>query len=211
MDEATAGALRARAAAYYESKLLAHGPTAQGVDWNSEASQRLRFEQLLRIMTPDVATGTLIDYGCGYGALADYVAERHPGWAYCGFDVSEKMIAAARSLHPAPRRMRFTSDPNELERATYAVASGVFNVKGDADDQTWTAYLLDALGTLARLSEGGFAFNVLTTNSDPDRRRSNLYYADPLRLFDECRRRFSPRVAILHDYPLFEFTIIVRS
>jgi hypothetical protein len=30
-------------------------------------------------------------------------------------------------------------------------------------------------------------------------------------VFDTCRQRFSPRVALLHDYPLYEFTIIVRA
>jgi hypothetical protein len=33
---------------------------------------------------------------------------------------------------------------------------------------------------------------------------------DPLRLFDHCKRTFSPDVALLHDYPLWEFTILVR-
>ena len=35
--------------AYYTAKVLAHGPTAHGADWNSEASQHLRFQQLLRV------------------------------------------------------------------------------------------------------------------------------------------------------------------
>ena len=30
-------------------------------------------------------------------------------------------------------------------------------------------------------------------------------------MFDLCKRRFSTRVALLHDYPLFEFTVIVRK
>ena len=30
-------------------------------------------------------------------------------------------------------------------------------------------------------------------------------------MFDVCKQPFSPRVALLHDYPLYEFTIIVRK
>ena len=52
---------------------------------------------------------------------------------------------------------------------------------------------------------------MLSTYSDPDRRRDDLYYADPREMFDICSRRFSPRVSLLHDYPLYEFTIIVRK
>ena len=43
------------------------------------------------------------------------------------------------------------------------------------------------------------------------RRRDDLFYADPREVFDLCVRQFSPRVALLHDYPLFEFTVIVRK
>jgi hypothetical protein len=41
--------------------------------------------------------------------------------------------------------------------------------------------------------------------------RADLYYADPAQVFDYCKRRFSPNVALLHDYGLYEFTILVRK
>ena len=44
----------------------------------------------------------------------------------------------------------------------------------------------------------------------PERMRPDLYYADPCRLFDHCKRRYSRHVALLHDYGLYEFTILVR-
>ena len=43
--------------------------------------------------------------------------------------------------------------------------------------------MLDTLDEFARLSRLGFAFNVLTRYSDADRRRPDLYYANPLALF----------------------------
>ena len=52
---------------------------------------------------------------------------------------------------------------------------------------------------------------MLSTYSDPDKRRDDLFYADPGSFFDLCKQRFSPRVALLHDYPLYEFTVIVRK
>ena len=36
-------------AAYYAGRLLEHGETARGVDWNSESSQALRFDTLLEL------------------------------------------------------------------------------------------------------------------------------------------------------------------
>ena len=95
--------------------------------------------------------------------------------------------------------------------ADYSVASGIFNVKLDATDEDWLAYILDAIQALDRASRKGFAFNCLTRYSDPERMRANLFYADPCFLFDHCKRRLSRHVAILHDYGLYEFTMLVRK
>ncbi|HWV86414.1 MAG TPA: methyltransferase domain-containing protein [Capillimicrobium sp.] len=199
------GDLRRVVASYYADKLAAHGPTPAGVDWNGEASQHLRFEQLLRIVDRD--TGTLLDYGCGYGALADVAARRHPGLRYQGFDIAPEMVEAARRLHPD---LELTSDPDRLEPADFTVASGIFNVRLDHDPDVWQAYVEETLDTLAGLTRRGLAFNMLTSYSDPERMRDDLHYADPRAVFDHCKRRLSPHVAILHDYGLYEFTVLVR-
>ena len=34
---------------YYSQKVLSHGATPEGVDWNGEESQNVRFSQLLKI------------------------------------------------------------------------------------------------------------------------------------------------------------------
>jgi hypothetical protein len=60
-------------------------------------------------------------------------------------------------------------------------------------------------------SGAGFSFNCLTSYSDADRMRGDLFYANPLDLFDLCKRRYSRQVALLHDYELYEFTMIVRK
>lgn len=60
---------------YYSEKIVEHGPTAKGVDWNDEASQELRFDQLLKLCET-ARPFSLNDYGCGYGALARYLEQR---------------------------------------------------------------------------------------------------------------------------------------
>ena len=41
--------------------------------------------------------------------------------------------------------------------------------------------------------------------------RPHLHYGDPLWFFDWCKRKYSRNVALLHDYDLYDFTIIVRK
>ncbi len=95
--------------------------------------------------------------------------------------------------------------------ADYTVASGTFNVKGEAEDQEWLKHILSSIGVMHDKSKLGFAFNLLTQYSDKEFMQKYLYYADPLFLFDYCKRNFSKNVALLHDYFLYDFTIIVRK
>jgi|SRR5437762_13102630 len=195
---------------YYTEKLKTHGPTARGVDWNSPESQALRFEQVLKVCDADSAF-SINDYGCGYGALSDFLVQRGYSVQYRGFDVSDQMIAEAKKLHRRLSNCDFFREESNLTVADYTVASGVFNVKLRATDDEWERYFLRTLERIAELSSRGFAFNALTKYSDRDRMRPDLYYADPLFLFDYCKRKFTRFVSLLHDYPLYEFTIIVRK
>jgi SAM-dependent methyltransferase len=197
--------------AYYTAKVVEYGPTARGADWNSEASQHLRFQQLLRVLENEQGPFSVNDMGCGYGALAAYLHSRGATFHYHGFDLSSEMVRFARTHYGHLANCRFSHPPESLIPAHYTVASGIFNVKLTTDTEQWHAYMLDTIDHLAALSTRGFAFNVLTSYADPDRMRPDLYYADPCFLFDYCQRRYSRWVAVLHDYGLYEFTITVRK
>lgn len=196
---------------YYAERLQEFGATPRGVDWNSADGQALRFERLLQLVDDAPAEASLLDVGCGYGALLDTMRTRGLPLDYRGFDISAEMVAAATARHAADPHCAFTTDPLALRPATYAVASGIFNVKLHHAASDWHDYVLATVASLDAASERGFAFNMLSTYSDPERRRDTLYYADPLEMFDLCKRRYSPRVALLHDYPLYEFTVLVRK
>jgi SAM-dependent methyltransferase len=195
---------------YYDGKIRTHGPTARGVDWNSQESQQLRFAQLLTLIDRS-RPFTLNDFGCGYGALIDYLQRGNYRFHYVGFDISSEMIAKAQELHPPSSQVEFIEDKAQLREADYTVASGVFNVKLNTTCEEWKQYMLGALDTMNSRSRAGFAFNALTKYSDREFMRADLYYADPLFLFDHCKSKYSKFVALLHDYPLYEFTILVRK
>lgn len=195
---------------YYSGKHKVHGATARGVDWNSTESQRLRFVQLLKICDSS-GPFSINDYGCGYGALADHLRENGYSFDYCGFDISAPMIAKARELHSALSHVAFVNEDAGLSQADYTVASGVFNVKLQTPEAEWERYILQTLETINGLSGKGFAFNILTKYSDLQSMRPDLYYADPLFFFDHCKVNFSRFVSLIHDYPLYEFTILVRK
>ena len=57
---------------YFSRKLEEFAPTPRGVDYNGPEAQQRRFEQLIKVIQP-ARPFTLIDYGCGYGAMFDFL------------------------------------------------------------------------------------------------------------------------------------------
>lgn len=200
----------AEIAQYYSDKLSEFGETPRGVDWNGEAGQTLRFAQLSKVI--DLGTTFSInDLGCGYGALYDYFSQSDLSFGYTGIDVSEKMIVAAQRRAKGKPNCRFVCAAQPDQVSDYGIASGIFNVRLGKADAEWKTYLLDYLDVLYQTSNKGFAFNCLTSYSDAEKMRDSLYYADPCEIFDICKRRYSRNVALLHDYDLYEFTILVTK
>lgn len=203
-------ALRDGVARYYTDKIRRHGVSAQGVDWRDDESQRTRFAQLLRV-ADGVERVEVLDYGCGYGALVDELDRDGRPFRWVGFDISDAMLDEARARYAGREECAVVPDEAALEQLDFVVASGIFNVRLETDEGVWRRYVERIVDRLDELSRRGFAFNMLTSYSEPEKMRSDLYYADPLAWFDRCKRRHSRNVALLHDYGLWEFTIVVRK
>lgn len=194
---------------YFDKRIRQHGASPRGSDWNSETSQNIRFDQLLKVV--ESRTVSLLDYGCGYGALADYLVTQGFDADYYGYDILESAIQTARQAHQGKPRRTFFTDKSKLPVCDYTVASGIFNFRGGQSFEEWTEYVLGVLHEFDQLSRRGFSSNFLTKYSDADKMRADLYYADPLFLFDYCKQTFSRNVALLHDYRLYDFTLLIRK
>lgn len=199
----------AEVADYYSDKLAEYGTTPQGVDWNGMEGQLLRFQQLCSVVEFG-SVFSINDIGCGYGALIDYLRQSSAEFRYCGIDISRNMIEVASKKYDGDD-IRFVAASQPDTIADYSVASGIFNVCQNRSVEEWKAYILSTLEILDRFSKRGFAFNCLTSYSDKDKMHDYLYYADPCELFDYCKNKYSRDVALLHDYGLYEFTILVRK
>jgi len=196
---------------YFQDKLDRFGLTPRGVDWNSNEAQEIRFAQLARVIQTPEAGYSLLDYGSGFGALYDFLARLAPGVRYTGYDFVADMVRKGQEMHAGAEGCIFTSDEASLQPVDYAVASGIFNIRLDASEDAWREYVLGILTRMDGLAGKGFSFNMLTSYSDAEYMKPHLYYADPCFYFDYCKRHFSKSVALLHDYGLYDFTILVRK
>lgn len=198
---------------FYSEGLRRLGANSLGVGWNGNDAQKIRYDQLTKLINFDSEV-SICDYGCGYGYYFTYLSKFVEEWRgkYVGYDLSKDMIEAAIKMHGMNDEVHTFKIGSEIdEQFDYIVESGVFNLRFEKSDEECKEYILSVLNLFDKYSKKGFAFNALTKYSDKEKMRSDLYYADPLELFDYCKRNFSRNVALLHDYKLYDFTIIVRK
>ena len=195
-------------AAYYARALAAHGATHRSVDWCSRESQELRFATLLDGIDWD-ACPTVLDYGCGWGAMAEHLDRLGVECQYVGYDIAPQMIAAARLLHAGRADRRFTADPAQLQRADHVVASGIFNVKLGASRAAWTRHVNATIAHLATLTRRRLAFNMLPPPLQHELAGEDVYYADPDAMARQCEVVVGGSAALREDYGLWEFTVVI--
>lgn len=209
----TAGILTpvyARIGAYYADKIARHGVGPRGVDWTCTATQELRFVQLLKLCDFSLPF-SLNDVGCGYGALAGFLARRHPqaDIDYLGVDLSSAMISRARRRHRGMPGRRFVVGNDIPRTADYAVASGVMNVMLDHPRALWEEFVADTVRCMHAASQRGFAVNFMAEKSDGPV-TEGLYRTDPLRWTSFCRQTLGCAVEVVGGYGMREFTLLVR-
>jgi SAM-dependent methyltransferase len=197
-----------KVARFMDGLLEREGATVKGVGWRTRENQRLRFGQLLRGLELEDEPFTVNDLGCGLADLYGFIKDEGlPMRGYRGYDLSEKMLAAARERVGEDGGL--VCADRVTETTDYSFACGIFNTKLDATDEEWLDYMKSVIANLDEHSERGFAFNSLTTYVEY--REDHHFYADPAELFRFCKQEISPRVTLLHDYPLWEWTIAVRA
>ena len=203
-------------AAFYDELHKKNGATPTGVAWRDEDSQFLRFEVLLQIVSSeDLHKGhaTINDLGCGYGALFDYLKDDPlmVGSRYQGYDICESLLATAKRRHNDKRAV-FSQSMVATEAADYSFVSGTFNMVADREDESWRAYICDSLAHLWRQSKKGLAFNLLDADQTSSEDRSDgLFYDKPGFYIDFCRQKLDAKVSLVNDYPLKEWTLLLRK
>ncbi|MET4038358.1 SAM-dependent methyltransferase [Bradyrhizobium sp. RT6a] len=198
-------------AAYYSASAKKFGPTPLGVDWTCQATQEMRFVQLLKLCDFSSAF-SLNDLGCGYGALVSYLGRRHlhPPIDYLGIDVSASMVRQARQLWDGRARVTFVHGHIVPRTADYALASGIFNVELGQPREEWEKFIRESLDNLHETSRRGFAVNFMKRlGGIPG--REGLYYAEPAEWARYCANRFGAATELCEDYGMREFTLIVRK
>lgn len=197
---------------YFAKKFAKHGLTSSALDYNSRQSHYLRMG-IIANEIDQVQNFSVNEVGCGYGAFLDVLfGSGRTNFDYHGYDLVLEMIKAGRETWTSKNpRLKFThAGTEELQEADFTVASGVFNMKQQTELNQWHEYVLENLKVMVENTRQKVIVNFLTSYSDAEFMRDDLYYPDPKELFD-FGMQLTGSVAVRHNYGLYDFTLIINK
>jgi ubiquinone/menaquinone biosynthesis C-methylase UbiE len=194
---------RQQAIERYSKRIQQLGPVVQALGWRNHEQQQLRFKIIAEGL-PQLEGASILDIGCGFGDLYNYLAPQVTPEKYIGCDISSEVLHVARTRYPDVRfDLRDVLEmPYPEQSIDYVCISGIFNHRIDDNEN----FLKQMLKTAYRICKRGLAVNM--TTNQVDFRDETLYYFSPESVL-RFSRTLSKRVAIRQDYPLYEFTAFI--
>ena len=200
---------------YFEGLLAQHGANYKALDWNSPESQKLRYKVMKEILVyGKKASGiSVMDVGCGLGDLygflkAEGILHKHR-MTYTGYDISPKLIAAAKKKYPEAKiELKDIMEDRYVPKADYVFCSGIFNIR-TSDENEHLDFVKEMLFRMFDLCACGLAVNFLSAGALPaadDLNASHYYYFEPEKIATFARFVTS-RFIMRHDYHPGDFTL----
>ena len=194
------------AMANHHAKIFSdYGPTARGVDWRDELTANTRYEKMLAVVDDLYVGDSLLDVGCGYGGLLQYIHDNHYSISYRGIDVVPEMVQYAKSRF-SPEQFE-CSDVMRLDenvRFDYVVCNGILTQKLDISLLQMDVFAKALIKKMFSLCNKGIAFNVMTTYVNFF--APNLFYKHPAELMIFCFSDVTHSLRMDHSYGLYEYT-----
>jgi SAM-dependent methyltransferase len=187
----------------YERRLREHGHAPQTLGWRP-GRERARFQVMADVIA-ETGARSLLDVGCGFADLFDFLCE--DGWEgdYHGIDLVPGLLAEARRRHPSlPVEEADIADHDPGRTFDVVVASGVFNFELKAEDNG--DHIARSVSRMFELAQRALCVDFLSTHVDF--RHPGAWHTDPEWAL-ALGRSLSPRAKLRDDYLRYEFALVV--
>lgn len=185
----------------YSTRYQTFGYSPQTLGWGKHSRQSLRFTILTGV--GDLDGKSILDVGCGFGDLYNFLA--HQGWTgnYVGIDFVSDLIDEAQTRLPNVEFISGDFEDWDFKKPfDYVLASGIFNFKLKHEDN-WI-YIMRMLERMLSLASKGVAVDFMT--SWVDYQKELNFHTDPITLIQNIRR-LTKRFVIRQDYMPYEFSL----
>lgn len=175
--------------------------SSYALGWRDEESQIVRFKALAEVA--DLNNHSVLDAGCGYGDLYNYLKGLYPGLGnYCGIEQIPELLDEAMRRCPDLAATAFISGNFMIRRLPlmdYALACGSLNYSSSDPH-----FIYKAISRLYDSCTKGLAFNILS--KIPSNNLLIAYRPEEIRHY--CLT-LSRKVVLKNDYTDDDFTIFM--
>lgn len=189
----------------YEERLQRFGYSAETLGWGQHGREEIRFS-VLADCALRMPASSVLDVGCGFADLYDFLAQHNWHGKYTGIDIVPGLLNVACERHPGLdlREADIANAPASLETHDFVIASGVLNAKlRSADNQ---AHIVNVLTAMYGYAREAVCVDFMSTYVDFQKPGS--WHTDPAWAFGVAKR-LSRRVVLRHDYMPFEFALFI--
>jgi 2-polyprenyl-3-methyl-5-hydroxy-6-metoxy-1,4-benzoquinol methylase len=190
--------INSRARDRYDSRIKEHGFTIESLGWGEEKQQEYRFSQVLKNI--DLKGLTIIDFGCGYGDLYNYLNSKKIDFAsYTGIDINNNFIEEAQNRYQGVSFIHIESE-NDLPdlQADVVIMLGLLNY--NHQDINKLDYAKHLISKASSISSSIICCDFISSIRDDSYEREEwIYYYQPADVFD-IALNFSTNFKIDHSY-----------
>ena len=191
---------------YYNKAFNKHGETPEGLAWDNQINLNKRYEVMFDIIKH--YNSTILDFGCGYGGLYEWILNNKKSVEYTGLDINKEVLKIAEEKYPKTTWINSDIHKNLFDlNFDYIVCNGTFTVKDTLTQEEMTNFMCDTLEKLWTKTNKGIAFNVMSKLVDWE--RDDLFHVSIDQLGQWLVDNLSRNFVIKNDYGLYEYTVYV--
>jgi SAM-dependent methyltransferase len=188
---------------FHRHRLSTYGNGSfRALGWKSMESQVKRFEVIAGSW--DLNNKSILDVGCGYGDLKDYLDNLYSNFHYTGIDQQPEFIVEAKQIYAGkPDTYFFQTDFTQaaFPKVDYVIASGALSYRS-----TDTRFIYQIIAKMYSAANGGVAFNLFDAGTFPDHPILVGHNIEEIKCF--CQT-LCPQVRVITGYFDDDYTIIL--
>lgn len=184
----------------YEQRLREFGPVQKSLGW-LKGRQRFRFYYLMNIERFG-KNDSVLDIGCAYGDLKDFLLKEGWNGKYCGVDIVPSLIEIAKDKYQGidARVVDILTEKFD-EKFDWVMSSGALTSK--TEDDTYV-YFSQMIGKMFEICKKGVAVNFCSPYVEF---QSDVNFHPEIPKLLAIVTSHTKRFVLRHDYMPYEFTL----
>lgn len=176
------------------------------VGWSSKKEQNKRFKILLDVGFKE--GDTILDFGCGLGALYEYMAENYnDDFGYIGVDINDEFIEKCKKTYPNAMFKTISDIKDVKQPYDWFIASGAFTV------YTPIKNMMETIKIAVEKAKYGIAVNFLEDTYAKDSDLVAIRGYDKEEIYKTFLQEFNKphTVKLIDNYLKNDFTIYIKK